>query len=533
MISVTPSGSIYLCKTPLINDYKNQLTFSNAAAQLTYFTSTVNFSFDNYTYVKKDNVIKVGKNIDEIINCNYLFYRNTGFTSKYYFCFITNMEYINENCTAITIETDCFQTYQFDISYKRCFVEREHVNDDSVGANLVDENLNFGDMISDWYDVLPEVGAQSSYWLVIAGNYDPTTQDRYAGIGLYGNYPQGSVWHAWEIRRNTPSDINAPSQFIYDCCRDGRESFIQSVFALPLQAFSSTDIDATTHLVNDANILNSDRTYDKTAMREFSDYANVKNNKLYTYPYSFLRITNNAGSYNDYKIEDFIDYDQNDNVTNNLVFNVIGTACEGYSCKIRPKNYKGLLYNEDEALGLGKYPTLSWSGDAYTNWLTQNDVNIGLSLLNGATSGTLNYLTGNIVGAGTSVANTIGNVIGAKYDASLMPNRVQGNANAGDVNFAFNIQRFKIMHMRPKREFLKIIDDYFSSYGYRINEVKIPNITGRTNWNYVKTIDCNFVGNNIPQQNLNIIRTMFDNGVTLWHNPSTIYDYSQSNTIVS
>lgn len=69
-------------------------------------------------------------------------------------------------------------------------------------------------------------------------------------------------------------------------------------------------------------------------------------------------------------------------------------------------------------------------------------------------------------------------------------------------------------------------------FGYKTNRVKVPNITGRQNWNYVKTIDCNCDGD-IPETDLNIIRTMFNNGVTMWHNPSKIYDYSQSNNIVS
>ena len=129
MVSVTPQGQVYLCKTPLENDYKNQLTFTNKNTQLAYFNSTIQQTFDNYTYIKKDNVIKVGINIDKIIKCNYLFYRNNGFTDDennihIYYCFIKNMEYINENCTAITFETDCFQTWQFEIEYKRCFVER-------------------------------------------------------------------------------------------------------------------------------------------------------------------------------------------------------------------------------------------------------------------------------------------------------------------------------------------------------------------------------------------------------------------------
>ena len=52
MISITPQGEIYLCKTPLENDYKHQLTFSNANAQMTYFNSKIEKTLDNYTYIK-------------------------------------------------------------------------------------------------------------------------------------------------------------------------------------------------------------------------------------------------------------------------------------------------------------------------------------------------------------------------------------------------------------------------------------------------------------------------------------------------
>ena len=66
-ITVTPQGNIYLCKTKLENDYKNQLTFTNATAQSTYFSGTVQKTYSNYTYVKKDNYIQVRDNIDAII----------------------------------------------------------------------------------------------------------------------------------------------------------------------------------------------------------------------------------------------------------------------------------------------------------------------------------------------------------------------------------------------------------------------------------------------------------------------------------
>ena len=55
MITITPQGQVYLCKTPLENDYKNQLTFTNATNQLNYFTSKIakNLSDEDFTYIKK------------------------------------------------------------------------------------------------------------------------------------------------------------------------------------------------------------------------------------------------------------------------------------------------------------------------------------------------------------------------------------------------------------------------------------------------------------------------------------------------
>ena len=63
MYNVEPKGLINLCKTPLENDYKNQLTFSNLESQINYFNSVIVKSFSEYTYIRTDNSIKVGANI--------------------------------------------------------------------------------------------------------------------------------------------------------------------------------------------------------------------------------------------------------------------------------------------------------------------------------------------------------------------------------------------------------------------------------------------------------------------------------------
>ena len=85
--------------------------------------------------------------------------------------------------------------------------------------------------------------------------------------------------------------------------------------------------------------------------------------------------------------------------------------------------------------------------------------------------------------------------------------------------------------MSIKAEYARCADEYLSVFGYKTNRVKTPNITGRRNWNYVKTIDC-YIEADVPQNDLAEIKRMFNKGITLWHNPTTFADYNQNNDII-
>lgn len=183
----------------------------------------------------------------------------------------------------------------------------------------------------------------------------------------------------------------------------------------------------------------------------------------------------------------------------------------------------------------------------YTNWLTQNSINIlgqtvttddmnivGNSLSSFASFIT-NIATGNFLGAGMSVASGfsgVSNSLMQQKQHNMIAPTVNGQLNNADVNVASGNNTFHFYKMSIKAEYARIIDEYFSLYGYKVNEVKLPNLTNRPNWNYVKTIGANILGN-IPQMDLAEIKEMFDDGVTLWHNPSTFLDYSQTNQEVT
>lgn len=146
MSAITPDSYIKLVRFDVTKE--NQLTFSDGVAQVNFFLNTLQgVEMQASSYQRKDYKVRFEASIDSIDIYNYMIVRNTSYNYKYYFYYITDMTYINDEMTEITIKLDVFQTFQFEYSYKKSFVEREHVQDDTVGKNIVDEGIETGDYI--------------------------------------------------------------------------------------------------------------------------------------------------------------------------------------------------------------------------------------------------------------------------------------------------------------------------------------------------------------------------------------------------
>lgn len=151
MSAITPDSYVKLVRFDVTKEH--QITFSDLTTQLNYFENLNGLELQASTYQRKEGKVRFPAVIDELEQYNYLIYRNESdtqpnyYNDKTFFCYITNMEYINDNMTEITILQDVFQTWQFDFIYKQSFVEREHVNNDTIGVNTVAENLETGEYI--------------------------------------------------------------------------------------------------------------------------------------------------------------------------------------------------------------------------------------------------------------------------------------------------------------------------------------------------------------------------------------------------
>ena len=576
---ITPSTDLYLVKVPLEISQDNQLTFANATAQYNYFSSLPRlFGDGNFTYQRKDGVIRFGALIDDIMEYNYVMYRNDAHSDKWFYAFITNMEYASDGVTFITIKTDVWQTWQFQLNYKACLIDREHTNDDTIGANLLPENLELGDLVVNGRT--ENFGAGDGSIMLVA----EVTQVENAGTNqtLTYSWSDGSTALPSPYVNGIPSGtyhivigrgtilLSGLERFttVYDYA--GLSDSITNIYVLPSNIINSSALKegltiSTTGSAPSASATGlamiSSQLMGATTMEAHKSYSRPttidgytpKNNKLFTYPFNYMNVTNNAGTTIPYHYEDFHGTGAYANKVN---FTVEGTCCPSGSIKAIPLDYKNLSYSDsdnayDYSISGAKYPICSWKSDAYTNWLTQNAVNmatewqtalIGTALggLAGAGSGFIN--TGKALGAtaglglgvlenGASLITLARDQMLRKTSANMVSDQSKGNANSGDVVFSKLKSQFTFMPMSIKAQNARCIDDYFSMFGYSTNRVKLPNITGRRNWNYVKTIGC-YIEADIPQDDLQEIKSMFDRGITFWHNPATFADYTQSNDIV-
>ena len=541
MAVITPNTDIYVLKVPLeIND-DNQLTFANATAQYNWFNSQSKLVFSNYTYQRKDSTITVAYPIDDLYQFNYVMYRNTNYSNKWFYAYITGYQMESNGTTTLSIKTDVYQTWMFELQVRQSFVEREHVSNDTPGLHTIPENLETGDYIIDSNTKIsltnPSTGNFYACFLLSKKPFNdaPMTYATWNIGGIFSGLfcvavPVGFAKNMIELY-NLSSDVTADA--------------IVNIYMIPVEC---VDI---THSMNWSPT--SGTTFNVYQVREdvvttntativehpgFKNNYVPKNKKLLCYPYKYFHITNNAGTDIDYRWEDF---PLNGSGNHQADISVKCIPSCGASSKLEFSNYKDYDstasgHNLMMAYGISgaKLPTCAWTTDYYTNWLTQNGVNIATNVGLGIAGAAIGVATGGVglVAAGISTASTVASAVGQTHRAETTPPQAHGDVSQGDISFARQQSAFNAYGMSIRNEYAYVIDKYFSMYGYKVNTVKIPNITGRTNWNYVKTVGCYLAGD-IPQEDLAELKSMFDKGITFWHNPSTFCDYSQSNAIVS
>lgn len=565
-MAVTPSTNIKLLKCPLELDNKNQITFASKQAQFNYFNSLPYKEIDYVSYQRKDNYIAFPEHIDNLLEYNYVMYQNENYNEKWFYAYITNMEYENDGTTNIYISTDVFQTWQFDFTWKQSFVIREMINvaNDTPGANLIPEGLETGE-----YKIIAktDMDAMLKPIYIVAYTRNPKddgyTQNTPDGQGVIANGIVNGMYFCI-------CSVDTLQGLLRTINTDGHGDAIMTIFTVPafslvgFNNWSLNDLQGTLlwWFVDDfsSTPIVQQLSGTPTALDGYSP----RNQKLKTFPYCYIGFNPPNGSQKVFRFEDF--------ETGTVGFAFQSEINQNPTIAITPQNYRGISGDStQDIVYLNGYPTIGWITDYYNTWLAQqsNIIDINMSQEN------YNYIYNKGLAESQKQANLIGsamNVIGgviskdygsaAKEGASagynlgtaqirqemaaqnheyyiemqmaikeqqkLLPN--QGKLTGSNATLlGYNLLSKNIFCTYSiKSQFARRIDKFFDLYGYATNELKIPNTNNRPNWNYVKTEGANIMGT-FNQEDLQTLKSIFDNGVTLWHNTATFLDYSQNN----
>lgn len=500
-----------LTNVPLDKTYDHTIYFNSAGAQSSYFITLQKYNLTNYTYQRvKRGVARVGIVADNLYDCNYMMFQNTSFGNKWFYAFITSVEYINNECSEIQFEIDVMQTWFFDYNFDMCFVEREHAETDNIGDNIIPENLEVGEYVYNGYGKLTKLLDPLAVIIMISDEDELNDGTVYDGV--YG----GCTLFAYNID-DVVSIKNKINQYLQ------KPDAIVGMYMCPTVAMGAVielggtkiDYSETAYTINIIG--------DSVSSELNLDGYKPKNNKLYTYPYNFLNVSTGSTS-NVYRYEFF----------ENLIpkFDIDVPITMPIQVALRPKNYKGSKDNtlNSESLVLSNYPMCSWNTDAFKAWLAQNALPIysagrhAIGIAGGMLLGT--PLSPIAIGA---TALSISNLMSQGYKASISADITKGSLSSGNIDVASKKQSFWGGRTSVNKNYAKIIDDYFTKYGYAVKSLKRPNRSSRPHWNYVKTLGCTLTGS-IPADDIKKLCDIYDNGITFWKNGSEVGNYSLDNS---
>lgn len=179
---IQPNTTVQLMKNVPLNDRQTDTYwFSSEANQYAFFSSFVGsgMTFNNQMYQRVNRTyLKLDVNPELLHEYNYMRFQNTSYGDKWFYAFILDSDYINDNTAIIHYKIDPMQTWFFEYSnnMRQCFVEREHTLRDVAGDNLEPEPVTFGDYyIMDYkpaYIFRNEDGTDDMWLMLVEGYID-------------------------------------------------------------------------------------------------------------------------------------------------------------------------------------------------------------------------------------------------------------------------------------------------------------------------------------------------------------------------
>lgn len=531
----TPSTNLRLLSVPLESDYSNTLWFPNIEAQTTYFTGKIVKTFDDFNYIKKDNTIVVAEEIDKLYNCNYIMYKNSNFSTRWFYAFINRMEWASNGSTRLYVSTDVIQTWFFDITYYQSYVDRCHSDTDVAGDNIVPEDFTTG----------------SAGGYQVAGSYDVTPD----GIAVFAT----STYSGESKTGSVNSGIYSGAQNLVDFHIDNPgvgtilDSYVKNGTAtavIRLQQYPY-NLKNSSHSISFAKAPSNISGYTPTNKKLLSAAFITCFVSMYGQECKFspAYITGSnvsiklSADLTSGTISSFVENYSNSDLSTIAMFAVIpesGWAYNQYKNEYNLHSGSNAIYQERSKLQRGVNTATSII-DAAGSIANLTDSAVRLVSPTNIFTPTANKISNlassasNTVSSFSNAYTQLGKIDNITEDLTAITESYNapatGSSAASNGYIATGKTKFTYGYKVPPLDLVKRCDKFLSVYGYKQSEYRSINLHARSNWTYIRTLGLNASGN-FPDDDMKIIKQVFDKGVFFWSYTAQFGNFDQNNPIV-
>ena len=548
---IVPDTIIKFMNVNLDQTYQHTIYFETKADQTTYFLSKAEITReDKYFQRYTRNSLIIDVPVQNMYDKNYMMFKNGGFSNKWFYAFILNVEWKSLTSCIISYQLDVLQTWYFDFTIHPSFVLREHSSTDVAGDNIVPEPISAD---------IQYINAVSEQQITCIENYVLTT-----AIPTWNppdtNHPNGYYSFVAQANEDIRSGIIMPyeSKGLQDIGNGTPQDLIQFLETWGDEGQMQGILGVQPRL--------KPVTVSLSRPSAIGGYI-PRNKKLLTG--QFCRYTFElAGN----QMEVPLDVVPNPTVTSEPR-GAIGAYTLGLGAyRVYLTNYGNAVCPTSMGIEI-PVPVVKWAFNDYANttalqadatakMLTREQTEHGRDFINAG----INVGTGVLDTASTLASpKAIKGIIDPFGTASSAMRGIQQATNAG-IDMYENvthidkhseaISRHHANMRAPAtgasaitnvlasqaqlylsgyvwtvlRQDAERIDKYFDMYGYAVNQLKQPNFTARPHWNYIQTSGLEVTAQ-CPTGDMEYIKQIFNNGITFWKDGDEIGDYSLDNSI--
>ncbi|ARQ95225.1 tail protein [Bacillus phage BeachBum] len=583
-----------LSGVPFTNDYNHTRRFGSTEERDKWFAdkravySDTNFTFKRFDDGRKGNYVSIGKPIDQLLSVNYIAFQNEHYGSKWFYGFVTKLEFKGKTTTWVHIELDVYQTWYLDASFKPSMVVREHrpqvAPDGQPPLYTLDEGLDYGSMYETVNIEKFEPFKQLQFMVIVAKNkMHATTDDKVKVEPTMNGLPQPLSFyiHPFYYENGNVPKVNgkdSSSEQGIDRMVKALKGFytqtdaVNNIVSLYITSYiglafdwDGEDLKFSTDQIQPVKLADdqheSVRTlYVKDIKKynskiyemgdKYSKFGKSKESKLMMYPYRVITLTDFKGNQVDYRPEYINDVNLTLRIKGSLgTSNKISYGFDNYNNTFDGENLE-LMCNEHAIIDQNPndLPIITDNLSAYLqghrNSLANQENQAIFNGIMGALGG--GVYASESVGAGNTGGTRFGNIqavqsVGSAYyqiegmqakkkDIANTPPAIAKMGTNSYYDYGNGYNGIFVLYKQIKPEYQQKLEDYFHLYGYKTQRVKLPATHTRQNWNYVQTDNANITGN-FNVEDLNDLKRIFNKGITLWHTDD-IGNYELENGVI-